>query len=182
MTRAAEPRRGPTSIDPPIDPPFDPSDGGADRVDGDGHPVVATVLLVVTYAIAAAAIGLYAAVQPPWHVGQWYFLVDLADAFVYGAVGWVLLTRIDRPVVWIVVVTALGGAVAAASSQWTQFQPDHPGLPALALFSSAQSWAWIPGTLGLILVAPWLVRRRPLDLVGRVGLAAGTAVTVGFVL
>ncbi len=170
MTRAAEPPREPAPVDP------------ADPVEHDGHPVVATVLLVATYAVAALAIGLYAAVQPPWHVGQWYFLVDLADAIVYGAVGWVLLTRVDRPVVWIVVVTALGGAVAAASSQWTQFQPDHPDLPTLALFSSAQSWAWIPGTLGMILVAPWLVRRRPLDVVGKIGIAAGTAVTVGFVL
>ncbi|MFP5488996.1 MAG: sensor histidine kinase, partial [Acidimicrobiia bacterium] len=70
---------------------------------------------------------------------------------------------------------------AAASSQWTQFQSERPDLPALPLFGSAQSWAWIPGTLALILVAPWLVRRRPLDVVGRVGLVAGGVVTVGFV-
>lgn len=164
VTQVAEPRRGP-----------------APDHDGRGHPVTATVLLVCTYAIAAFAVALYLAVQPPWHVGQWYFLVDLADAVVYGAVGWLLLTRVSRPVVWIVVVTALGGAVAAASSQWTQFQPDRPDLPTLPLFGSAQSWAWIPGTLALILVAPWLVRRRPLDLVGKVGIGAGVLVTVGFV-
>ena len=180
MTHLAEHGRGPVPV---------PDDGDThtpDTVEGDGgadgHPFVAVVLLVVTYVVAAVSIGLYLAVQPPWHVGQWYFLVDLADAVVYGAVGWVLLSRVDRPVVWIVVVTALGGAVAAASSQWTQFQPNHPDLPTLDLFASAQSWAWIPGTLGLILVAPWLVRRRPLDLIGKVGIAAGSVVTVGFVL
>ena len=106
------------------------------RARGDGRPVVALVLLVITYLVAALAIWLYLAVRPPWHVGQWYFLVDLADAIVYGAVGWVLLSRVSRPVVWIVAATALGGAVAAASSQWTQYQPDHPDLPKLALFGS----------------------------------------------
>ena len=165
VTSDAEPTRGPGVVG-----------------EGGGRPVLATAIVATTYAIAVVAIGLYLAVQPPWHVGQWYFLVDLADAVVYGAVGWLLLSRVSRAVVWIVMATALGGAVAAASSQWTQFQPEHPDLPTLALFASAQSWAWIPGTLALILVAPWLVRRRPLDLIGRVGLAAGTAVTVGFVL
>ncbi|MFP5488579.1 MAG: hypothetical protein ACLGHQ_09775, partial [Acidimicrobiia bacterium] len=71
-----------------------------ERPDVDGYPVVATVLVVATYAIAALSVGLYLAVQPPWHVGQWYFLVDLADAVVYGAVGWLLLSRVSRPVVW----------------------------------------------------------------------------------
>ena len=160
------------------------ADHRPDRVlepSSDGRPALAGVLLAVTVAIAALSVGLYLAVRPPWHVGQWYFLVDLADALVYGAVGWLLLSRVSRPVVWIVVVTALGGAVAAASSQWTQFQAEHPDLPTLSLFGSAQSWAWIPGTLALILVAPWLVRRRPLDLPGKVGLVAGSALTVGFV-
>lgn len=144
-----------------------------------GHPVAAAVILGTTYAIAAFAVVLYLLVRPGWHVEQWYFLVDLADAVVFGAVGWLLWSRVSTPVVWIVVVTAFGGAVAAASSQWTQFQPEHPELPRLALFASAQSWAWIPGTLALILVAPWLVRRRPIDRVGRAGLGIGAVVTVG---
>jgi hypothetical protein len=108
------------------------TDRRPDRVpepSSDGHPALAGVLLAITLVVAALAIALYLAVRPPWHVGQWYFLVDLADAFVYGAVGWLLLSRVSRPVVWIVVVTALGGAVAAASSQWTQFQVEHPDLP-----------------------------------------------------
>jgi signal transduction histidine kinase len=160
-------------VDHPADPVPEPS--------SDGHPALAWVLLAITISVAALAIALYLAVRPSWHVGQWYFLVDLADAFVYGAVGWLLLSRVGHPVVWIVVVTALGGAVAAASSQWTQLQAEHPELPTLALFGSAQSWAWIPGTLALILIAPWLVRRTPLDVVGKVGIVAGSVVTVGFV-
>ncbi len=161
------------------------TDHRPDRVSqpsGDGRPVLAGALLAITVAVAASSIALYLAVRPSWHVGQWYFLVDLADAFVFGAVGWLLLARIDRPVVWIVVVAAFGGAVAAASSQWTQFQPEHPDLPTLPLFASAQSWAWIPGTLALILVAPWLVRRTPLDPIGKVGVVAGSVVTAGLVI
>lgn len=160
------------------------TDHRPDRVSepsGEGHPRLAGALLVGTVVMAVGSIVLFLAVRPPWHVGQWYFLVDLADAFVYGTAGWVLLTRISRPVVWIVVVTALGGAAAALSSQWTQFQPEHPDLPELALVGTAQQWAWIPGTLALILVAPWLVRRTPFDLIGKVGVVAGSVVTVGFV-
>lgn len=162
------------SAEPPLPP------GAA--VEGDGHPAVALGALVVTYAVAGVAIVLMLINRPEWHVGQWYFLVDLADSIVYGAVGWVLLSRVTRPVVWIVVTCAFGGAVAAVSMQWTEYRLDHPDAPALSLLSSAQSWAWIPGTLALILVAPWLVRRRPLDHIGRVGIALGTAISIGFVL
>ena len=156
--------------------------GPAPRInDGDGHRALARVCALSTFAVSAVAVGLYLAAQPPWHVGQWYFLVDLADAIVYGAVGLVLLSRVSRPVVWIVVVSAIGGAVTAASSQWTHFQRDRPDLPDLDLFGTAQNWAWLPGTLALILIAPWLVRRRPMDLVGKVGITAGITVTIGFV-
>ena len=33
-----------------------------------------------------------------WTVWQWYFVVDLADAFVYGVVGYLLLSRVRHPV------------------------------------------------------------------------------------
>jgi signal transduction histidine kinase len=150
--------------------------------EGDGHPAAALVALIATYLVAAAAIALMVLNRPEWHVGQWYFLVDLADAIVYGAVGWVLLSRLGRPVVWLVVGCAFGGAVAALSMQWTEYQAERPDLPALPLLASAQSWAWIPGTLALILVAPWLVRRGPLDRVGRIGATVGAAVSVGHML
>ena len=154
-------------------------DGGPQ---GDGHPAVALGALVATWAVAATAIVLMAINRPSWHVGQWYFLVDLVDAIVYGAVGWVLLSRISRPVVWIVVGLAFGGAVAAVSMQWTEYRIDHPDAPALSLLASAQSWAWIPGTVALILVAPWLVRRDPLDRAGRIAVGLGLVVSIGHVL
>lgn len=144
-----------------------------------GSASAAWVLLTATYLTAAFAVVLYLLVRPVWHVGQWYFLVDLADAVVYGAVAFVLIRRACVAVVWIVGATALGGAVAAASSQWTQYQEGRSGVPRLALFASAQSWAWIPGTLALILVAPWLVRRRPLDAIARFGAVVGALVAVG---
>jgi hypothetical protein len=146
-----------------------------------GHRAAALGALAVTYAIATAALVLLVVNRPEWHVGQWYFLVDLADAVVYGAVGWVLLSRVSRPVVWIVVGCAFGGAVAALSLQWTEYRADHTDLPALTLLTSAQNWAWIPGTLALILVAPWLVRSGPIDRIGRAGVVVGSVVTAAHV-
>lgn len=145
------------------------------------HRVVAATALVATSVVAVASVVLLGVARAPWHVGQWYYLVDVADAFVFGAVGWMLASRVSTPVAWIVVGCGFGGAVAAFSSQWTALRSTHPDVAPLPLLESAQSWAWIPGTLAMILVVPWLVRRRPMDLVGRIGVPVGIVVTVGMV-
>ena len=49
--------------------------------------------------------------RPEWQVWQWYFVVDLADAFVFGIVGYVLLSRVSHPVAGLVVGLRAGGGV-----------------------------------------------------------------------
>jgi signal transduction histidine kinase len=141
--------------------------------EGDGHPAVALALLLVTLAIAVAALVLVIINRPQWHVWQWYFVVDLADAFVFGTVGYLLLSRIRHPVAWVVVVCALGGALAAVGAQWTELTFKYPSAPRLPFVQSLQNWAWVPGTLALILVVPWLVRD------GRPGPIARTMALIG---
>lgn len=149
---------------------------------GDGHPAVALAATVSTWSIAAAAMVLFLVERAPWSSVQWFFVVDLADAVVYGAVGWLLLARVRRAVAWIVAGCAFGGAVAAFAAQWSNFRETHPSAPRLEQLVTAQNWAWVPGTLALILVVPWLVRQGPLDVVGRVGVATGAIVTTAALL
>src|SRR5262245_9537127 len=149
--------------------------------EGDGHPAVALGLLILTLAVAAAALVLVIVNRPEWHVWQWYFVVDLADAFVYGVVGYVLLSRVRHPVAGLVMLCAVGGAFAALSAQWTELVYDHPDAPSLPFLQSMQSWAWIPGTLALILIVPWVVREGPLRRVGRVFVILGGILIVTMV-
>src|SRR3954452_23259881 len=160
---------------------------GADRraldtPQGDGHPVVALALLIVTLTIAAGALALVVINRPVWTVWQWYFVVDLADAFVYGVVGYLLLSRVRHPVAGLVMLCSIGGGLAALSAQWTEFTFEHPSAPQLDFLQSMQNWAWIPGTLALILIVPWLVREGPLRTIGRVFVAIGAVTIVTMVL
>jgi signal transduction histidine kinase len=160
---------------------------GADRravetPQGDGHPAVALALLALTLAVAVGALTLVVINRPVWTVWQWYFVVDLADAFVYGVVGYLLLSRVRHPVAWIVMLCAIGGAFAALSAQWTELTFDHPSAPQLDFLQSMQNWAWIPGTLGLILIVPWLVHDGPLRTIGRVFVAISTVTIATMVI
>ena len=120
--------------------------------------------------------------RPEWHVWQWYFVVDLADAFVYGIVGYLLLSRVRHPVAGLVMSCAVGGAFAAFGAQWTELTIDRPSAPELEFVQSMQNWAWIPGTLALILIVPWLVRDGRLGRIGQVFVVLGALVTVGMVI
>lgn len=136
-------------------------------------PVASWAVLVVALALAVASLVLVVIDRPTWTSDQWFFVVDVADAVVYGLVGWLLLQRVRHPVAWIVAVTAIGGGLAALGSQWSA----HPDLPAHRLIASASNWGWVPGTLALIVVVPWLVRDEPLGRIARIGVVAGTALT-----
>src|SRR5688572_27052986 len=85
---------------------------------GDGRPVAAALVLVASLVLAAVAVALWWLNTPDWSEDQWYFVVDLADALVYGTVAWVILSRRSHPVGWILALTAVGGGLAAISFQW----------------------------------------------------------------
>ena len=126
------------------------------------------VVLVTSWSLAGLAILLVPFTEPTWHVGQWYGLVDTADAIVFGAVASVLLARGRHPVSWLVALCAVGGGLAALGLQWSMLVMVHPDLPQLPFLQSAQNWAWLPGTYAMIILVPVLVRPSP-DGDGRAG-------------
>ena len=145
------------------------------RPEGDGHPAVALAVLVTSFGLAILGLAITVVVRPSWNISQWFFAVDTVDAFVYGAVAWLLLSRLRHPVSWILAVTAVGGGLAAVGAQWTLLVAEHPEVAERELLQLMQGVAWVPGTLALIVVVPWLLRDEPLDVVSRLFVAAGVA-------
>jgi hypothetical protein len=142
---------------------------------------VATAIAVVAWGVALAAVCLLLAARPPIDESLWFFLVDATVAAVYGTVAGVTLSRRQHPVPWIIAVTAIGGGLAAFGYAWLAYTFTHPGAPELAAVARLQSTAWVPGTMALFVVVPWLVRDHPLGWEA-VGLAAGVVMVVlGFV-
>ena len=151
-------------------------DASTNDAGGDGgHPAVAFGVLASSLLLACFALGLTLVARPSWDVNQWFFAVDTVDAVVYGFVGWLVLSRLRHPVSWILAVTAVGGGLAAIGAQWTSVWLEHPDLPDLAVLQMAQSTTWVPGTLALIVVLPWLLRDGPLDGRSRVAVTLGVA-------
>ena len=123
-----------------------------------GLPRVAIAIAVVAWGLALSALVLTVSVRPPADVGLWFFLVDAMVALVYGTVAFVTLSRRLHPVPLILAVTAIGGGMAAMGYAWMVFAAEHPALPALGVVTRWQNTAWVPGTLALFLVVPWLIR------------------------
>ncbi len=140
------------------------------------------VVLVTSWSLAGLAIALVPFTEPTWHVGQWYGLVDTADAIVFGAVAYALLARGRHPVSWLVALCAVGGGLAALSLQWSMLVMAHPDLPELVFLQTAQSWAWVPGTYAMIILVPVLVRREPMAPLERAFVVVGAAAITGLTL
>lgn len=120
-------------------------------------PAVAVSGLAVLLAVAGAA--MVAATRPTLGTDALFLLVDATVALVYGATATLILTRSRHVVGYLLALTALGGGLSAAGGGW-RVLAESRGLEAGPL-SGAFGWAWVPGTLALFLVVPWLVRERP---------------------
>ncbi|WP_345041928.1 sensor histidine kinase [Streptomyces sannanensis] len=153
------------------------STGKKHDIDGGGHRAAAVGVLVTAWGLAATALVLMARAGAPWTSDQWYFLVDTADALVYGLVAAVVLNRRLHPVAWLVALTAVGGGVAAVTAQLVALRPADELPPSWAVL---QGTAWVPGTLALTLVVPYLVSAGRPAWPARAAMAAGTAVIVAF--
>lgn len=140
----------------------------------DGMPRAATAIAVAAWGCAVLAVVLTLAARTPVDEALWFFAVDVTVACVYGTVAPVILARRRHPVPWILALAAVGGGLAALGYAYEAFALDRPGLPAVEAVGMLQGLAWVPGTLALFLVVPWLVRDHPL---GRDvwGVVAGTA-------
>ncbi|WP_313558061.1 sensor histidine kinase [Miniimonas arenae] len=147
---------------------------------GGRHPArpragVAVAIAAATPALAGGTLQLASGL--PVTADILFLVVDVVVGVVYGAVAGVILSRRSHPVAWLVALTGVGGGVAALGGGWASFTTTHPGLAGQELAVALLGSAWVPGTLALFLVVPWLVRETPLGVVERVGLAAGIATT-----
>ena len=138
------------------------SDTPASSSGGTGLPRVAIAIAVVAWGIAAVSAGMVLVVRPPVDIGFWFFAVDLMVAIVYGAVAAVTLSRRRHPVPWILAVTAVGGALACLGYGWMVLVAEYQNLAELPELVQLQNTGWVPGTLALFLVVPWLIRDHPL--------------------
>ncbi|WP_255312524.1 sensor histidine kinase, partial [Rhodococcus tukisamuensis] len=140
----------------------------------------AAVLAVGAWLLVVLSVVAFLAANPTLDTNQLFFLVDAVGAGVYGTVGGVVLARRVHPVPIMLGLTAIGLGLAAFSYAYTQLEAARPGLPAVAAIEPFQNTAWIPGTLALFLVVPWLIRDHRIDVIARIGLLAGVAATVWF--
>jgi signal transduction histidine kinase len=141
-------------------------------------PVAAVVVAVVAWLLAALAV-----LSLPWSAlyegGEaLFFLVDVVVAVVYGLVARVLLARRAVAVAWWVALAAIGDGVAAFAAGYARATVQGVPLPGADAVASLTSVAWVPGTIGLIVVVPWLVREGSPSPVARIAAWTGAAACV----
>ena len=157
-----------------------PVAGGAAR-GGGGRRGAAPACAGGAGATAVLAVVLSLVARPPLDEGLWFLAVDVTVACVYGTVAAVILARRRHPVPWLLALAAVGGGLAALGFAYRALVAERPGLPELEALGALQGLAWVPGTLALFLVVPWLVRDHAL---GRAvwGVVAGSTLIVVFLV
>ncbi|MGW7308894.1 histidine kinase [Streptomyces sp. NPDC054835] len=170
----AEPETGP-GVDSRTGVDARPGTAGSSLPRRGGHLGVAVPVLLAAWGLAGAGIVLAVLAGGPWSSDQGFFLVDTADALVYGLVAAVVLGRRLHPVGWLVALTALGTGISAVVAQLgiiATASGDGPPPGWVVL----QSTAWVPGTLALMLVVPYLLTEERPTRAARaaIGVGAGT--------
>jgi signal transduction histidine kinase len=146
-------------------------------------PRTAWTVAVLAGSLGLSAVALQVASGVTVLLGDLLFvLVDATVALVYGAVAAVVLARRPHVVGWLTALAAVGGGVSALGGAWRSYVSTHPGLPPLDGLTAAYGWAWVPGTLALFVLVPWLVRSGRLGPVAWCGVAGGTAAIAAFLL
>lgn len=141
------------------------------------RPRTGTALAVLAWGLAVFSGCLMLAGRPEVNENLWFYFVDVTVAGVYGTVGAVILARRAHPVGWILALTGVGGGLAAlgfAGEVW--WSAERMGATP-AVVDALNSTAWVPGTLALYVVMPWLVRDHPLGR-ARWGVAVGGLVVL----
>jgi signal transduction histidine kinase len=145
---------------------------------GRQQPVAAVAVAATAWLLAALAV-----LTLPWGVlyegGEaLFFLVDVVVAVVYGLVAAVLLARRAVAVAWWVALAAIGDGVAAFAAGYARVTVQGDPLPGAESVASLTSVAWVPGTVGLIVVVPWLVREGAPSPAARITVWTGAAACV----
>lgn len=154
---------------------------GAPTGPSTGRARAATAIAVVAWALAVVSVCLMALARPRVDESLWFFVVDVTFACVYGTVGAVMLSRRAHPVPWLLGLAAIGGGLAAFGTAYDAWAWRPGGLDPNEAIAQLQSTGWVPGTLALFLVVPWLVRDHPLRWEWA-GLLVGVALTIAMTL
>ncbi|RBP65667.1 histidine kinase [Brevibacterium sanguinis] len=141
-----------------------------------GRPRAGIAVLIAAALPAVAGVVLQIASRVPLTPDALFLAVDAMVGLVYGTVAAVILSRRGHIVAWLIALTAVGGGLAALGGGWASFAVANR-LPAEALGFGLFGSAWVPGTLALFLVVPWLVRETPLTRFAAAGPAVGIVVT-----
>lgn len=144
-----------------------------------GRPRAAVAVAVAAAVPAVAGAVLQAASRTPVTPDVLFLVVDTMVGLVYGTVAAVILMRRSHPVAWLVALAAIGGGLSALGGGWASFTLTHPTAPGADLGIGMFGSAWVPGTLALFLVVPWLVRETPLDGPAWAGVAVGSLTATG---
>ena len=145
-----------------------------------GAPVPAAVMAVSAWILVVLSVVAFVRADPGIDSNQLFFLVDVVGAAVYGTVAGVVLARRVHPVPIILGLNAIGVGLAALGYSYSQLAAVRPGLPWADVLSPLQNTAWIPGTLSLFLIVPWLIRDHPLGVGAKLGVLAGVAATAWY--
>lgn len=81
---------------------------------------------------------------------RYYFVVDIVTGLVYGAAGGLIVHRLPKHRVgWLLLIVAIGHAVAAFSAGYWELSVRWPDLPALRTIGWLTSWTWRPSLVVL---------------------------------
>ncbi|TNC45999.1 hypothetical protein, partial [Mumia zhuanghuii] len=150
---------------------------GAVPTPADGAPRTARAVVVAAWMLGLGALALYVLTTPMMGADSLFVVVDVSVALVYGAVAGVLLARRRHPVSWLLALAAIGGGMAAFGGAY-RGAVDAWGWPQLMWVETWFGWAWVPGTVGLFIVVPWLMRDRALGPWARAGVTLGVVTTL----
>lgn len=138
-----------------------------------GRWTAAVLVIVVSWGLAAASVGLSWAFQLPAAPVPGTFLspsppeaqarfddIGVTVAVVYAPLAAVLLLRRPQPVAWLLAMHAIGSGLAAFGVQYGLLAARHPDLPAGGFFAYAGGWGFVPGTF-LTAIVPLLLIPGP---------------------
>lgn len=137
----------------------------------------ATTVVAVALSTALLAVAMlpFSGSEEAWT--EWFYLSNVLVAVVYGLLAGLLIDRGARLVGGIAAVAAIGDGLAAMGQRYPLLEVAG-GPPYAEQLIDVVGTAWVPGTLALITVVPWLVRDDPLPRHARLAVSAGVVVSV----
>jgi signal transduction histidine kinase len=138
--------------------------------------VAAVLVAGCSLTIAGAAVIMLPFSRPDEAWTEWFYLNDVVVAVVHGLMAGLLLRRGARVVGGFAGLAAIGCAVAAVGQRYPLLEVAG-GPPFAEVFLALLGTAWVPGTLALITVVPWLVRDDRLPGYARIAVTAGVLVS-----